>query len=325
MAEVNIENLESNYDHILSLVGQDSYIEWDTFTKSSTGLTKQIDELAKTLSIYRDIQQRRFIINMKKLKGYDIPDLVKTVKAKKLPKEALKSITSRFTLNGDKVELVESADKLKEEATQIFKDYISSNEVLGAKIKETAVLIQERIKESGLYEELPEPKELVSTFKHSFSEDRLEVAKSTIQVEYLPGTVDTLHIKTYAQIVDATLELAKPEYKRLTNEARSKQRKIAMDTKEYVDSLVEYLTNTEVLIVEGQKSIAGKLGITPQKWEESEGMLMERGLAQNLLMIQSSLRTRVKYISFYQESRWFPKRKPLWIRLRKFSASRFPS
>lgn len=36
---------------------------------------------------------------MKKLKGYDIPDLIKTVKSKKLPKEALKSISSKFKLN----------------------------------------------------------------------------------------------------------------------------------------------------------------------------------------------------------------------------------
>lgn len=58
---------------------------------------------------------------------------------------------------------------------------------------------------------------------------------------------------------------------------------------------MEYLTNTEVLVLEGQKAIAGKVGLTPQKLEESENTLMERGLAQNLLMIQSALRTRVKY------------------------------
>lgn len=57
---------------------------------------------------------------------------------------------------------------------------------------------------------------------------------------------------------------------------------------------MEYLTNTEVLVLEGQKAIAGKVGLTPQKLEESENTLMERGLAQNLLMIQSALRTRVK-------------------------------
>jgi len=106
--------------------------------------------------------------------------------------------------------------------------------------------------------------------------------------------VDTIHIKTYAQIVESTLELVKNEYRRLTQESRSKQRKVIGDSKQYIDSLMEYLTNTEVLVLEGQKAIAGKLGLTPQKLEESENTLMERGLAQNLLMIQSALRTRVK-------------------------------
>lgn len=36
---------------------------------------------------------------MKKLKSTDVPDLIKTVKAKKLPKEALRAIAPRFKLN----------------------------------------------------------------------------------------------------------------------------------------------------------------------------------------------------------------------------------
>ena len=86
MTEITIENIESNFDNILKMTGEDSFVEWESFTKSSTGLTKQMEEISKSLSIYREIQQRRFIMNMKKLKGCDIPDLVKTVKAKKLPK-----------------------------------------------------------------------------------------------------------------------------------------------------------------------------------------------------------------------------------------------
>lgn len=43
-------------------------------------------------------------------------------------------------------------------------------------------MIQEKIKDSGLYEEHPEPKELVSTFKHNFAEDRLEIAKAAVQL-----------------------------------------------------------------------------------------------------------------------------------------------
>jgi len=44
-----------------------------------------------------------------------------------------------------------------------------------------------------------------------------------------------------------------------------KQRKLPLDSQDYANSLLEYLTNTEVLIIEGQKAIAGKLGLSPQK------------------------------------------------------------
>lgn len=42
---------------------------------------------------------------MKKLKGLDIPDLLKTVRAKKLPREALKSILGKFTSSSEGVVL----------------------------------------------------------------------------------------------------------------------------------------------------------------------------------------------------------------------------
>jgi len=154
--------------------------------------------------------------------------------------------------------------------------------------------LNDKIKESGLYEEPPQPKELVSTFKHVFAEDKLEAAKKTIQIQYLPGTVDSIHITTYAQIVDNTFEVVKAEYKRLTEEARIKQRKITTDTPKYLEALIEYLTNTEVLILEGQKAIAAKVGLSAQKIEEAEVALMERGLAQNILYMQSGLRSKIK-------------------------------
>ena len=62
-------------------------------------MTKQIDELIRGLTIYKDIQQKRFINTMKKMKTSDIPDLLKTVKAKKLPKEALKLILPKFNFD----------------------------------------------------------------------------------------------------------------------------------------------------------------------------------------------------------------------------------
>lgn len=66
------------------------------------------------------------------------------------------------------------------------------------------------------------------------------------------------------------------------------------DTSKYLEALTEYLTNTEVLIIDGQKALAAKLGLSAQKLEEVEGTLMERGLGQNLLFVQSALRTKVK-------------------------------
>lgn len=62
----------------------------------------------------------------------------------------------------------------------------------------------------------------------------------------------------------------------------------------YVNTIVEYLTNTEVLILEGQRALVKKLGLSQEKVEESEVHMMERGLAQTILLIQSGLRTKVK-------------------------------
>lgn len=265
MTEVKIENIEGNFDAVLELVGQESFVNWEGFTKSSTQLSRQMEDLAKQLTIFRDVQQRRFISTMKQLKGFDVPDLIKTVKSKKLPKEALKAILGRFQLNGEKLELVQPTAALREESKKLYEAYTSINEALSNKLAEAAALLQERITESGLLNEVAAntPKELVSTFKHNFDESQLELASSSIQLEYLPGTVDTIHIKTYAQIVERTQDLIKSEFKRLTQEARIKQRSLFKEPKKYIDSLVEYLTNTEVLIIEGQKAIAKKIGVTP--------------------------------------------------------------
>jgi len=42
---------------------------------------------------------------MKQLKSADVPDLVKTVKSKKLPVQALKAISNRFTLSEGHIQL----------------------------------------------------------------------------------------------------------------------------------------------------------------------------------------------------------------------------
>ena len=67
--------------------------------------------------------------------------------------------------------------------------------------------------------------------------------------------------------MDNTFEVIKSEYKRLTDEARIKQRPLFNDAPKYLEFMIEYLTNTEVLILEGQKAIASKVGISQQKIE----------------------------------------------------------
>jgi hypothetical protein len=116
----------------------------------------------------------------------------------------------------------------------VLEDYISNNSAAIEKTKETVAFLNEKIKFTGLYEEPQLPKELVSTFKHHFEEEKLEKAKNSVHIEYFPGTVKLLHITTYAQIVDTTFEVIKTEYKRLTDEARQKQRPIFGETSKYL-------------------------------------------------------------------------------------------
>lgn len=84
----------------------------------------------------------------------------------------------------------------------------------------------------------------------------------------------------------------------------------------------EYLVNSEALIIEGQTLLAKKLGLPDKKLEESEILMMERGLGQHMLMLQSQLRGKIKYIPHYLDSlspqdRMLPSRWP-----RKSSSSR---
>ncbi len=101
-------------------------------------------------------------------------------------------------------------------------------------------------------------------------------------------------LKTYSQIVDKSFELLKSDYQRITEQARVTQRKLLSEPKKYLDFLNEYLNNTEALILQAQKTIGGKVGLQDNKLEESEVALMERGLAQQILMLQSNLRAKVK-------------------------------
>ena len=101
-------------------------------------------------------------------------------------------------------------------------------------------------------------------------------------------------LKTYSQIVDKSFNLIKEEYQKLTIEARKQQRASSNDYPQYLKIMNEYLNNGEALIIEAQTLLAKKLGLPNKKLEESELVMMERGLGNHMLMIQSQLRAKVK-------------------------------
>lgn len=162
-------------------------------------------------------------------------------------------------------------------------------------MKRQVEFFNEKIKESGFEFEKPvEIKEIKSTVKFELPEDKAQSIAAAVEIQYLPNTHQLIGLKTYSQIVDKSFDLLKSEYQRITEEARVEQRKLLNDPKKYLDFLNEYLNNTEALILEAQKLIGTKVGLKDKKLEESEVALMERGLAQQILMLQSNLRARVK-------------------------------
>ena len=53
MSQVDIATVEKNFDSIIELVGTDAYVNWDQFTKTSSECVKTIDELNRSLAIFR--------------------------------------------------------------------------------------------------------------------------------------------------------------------------------------------------------------------------------------------------------------------------------
>lgn len=56
----------------------------------------------------------------------------------------------------------------------------------------------------------------------------------------------------------------------------------------------EYLLNGEVLVIEGQKLLAKKVGLTGNTLEDSEVLMIQKGFGDHLMMIQSQLRSKIK-------------------------------
>jgi hypothetical protein len=73
---------------------------------------------------------------VKKLKSLDLPDLIGAVKSKKLPKEALRGVLTRFKVGeSEKIELVEPVETLKSNANKELEDYIKKNDAFVDELK----------------------------------------------------------------------------------------------------------------------------------------------------------------------------------------------
>ena len=91
---------------------------------------------------------------MKKMKGADLPDMFKAVKANKLHPKALKSIVSRFRLNGEDIELAEPLETLKQEAQESLSTYVSNNTEIIQHLQSLKTFLNERVTKYDFKQEI---------------------------------------------------------------------------------------------------------------------------------------------------------------------------
>lgn len=131
------------------------------------------------------------------------------------------------------------------------------------------------------------------TFK--FNKEKLNQIVSQINISYIPDTKQLISIKTYQEIVDKSVDLAEEEFIRLTFQNREDRRKVlAQDKKKYIQIMMDHMNEIENLLMKAQEEICLKLGINQKQLEDSEMILIERGLAQHILMMQAAVRQRIK-------------------------------
>jgi hypothetical protein len=133
----------------------------------------------------------------------------------------LRTVLSRFQLDGEKLTLIEPAETLKESAIKEFTEYDTKNELFLTEMRKQIEFFNEKIKESGFEVEKPiELREIKSTVKFELPEDKSQSIAANIEIQYLPNTHQLIGLKTYSQIVDKSFDLLKSEYQRITEEAR---------------------------------------------------------------------------------------------------------
>lgn len=111
------------------------------------------------------------INEVKKLKSLDLPDLIGAVKSKRLPKEALRGVLTRFKAGeNEKIELIEPVETLKTNANKELEEYINRNSIFLEELKKYAATVEQKIVESGYVPEKPAESGIKATVKFNLSE-----------------------------------------------------------------------------------------------------------------------------------------------------------
>ena len=189
-------------------------------------------------------------------------------------------------------------ETLKKEAHESLAAYVQNNEEIVGHFQKLTAFLKERVVKydfaPGTVLAPKAPEEQKYELKNSFEEAELQSIANSITVQYIPETSSLITLKTYSQIVENSVKLAAAKYLELTKEARVKQRASLEKPKEYLEIVSQFLTASETLITDSQLAIAMKLGVPPSKFEETETLLMERGLMNNIMAIQTLGRAQIR-------------------------------
>jgi len=118
------------------------------------------------------------------------------------------------------------------------------------------------------------------------------------------------------QILEYSIDLAEEEYVRVTLTNRADRRKcMHSNQNRYEDLILSYNDEIEKVLNDAQEEILENLNIDKQAFEESVIHLMEKGLYQQIYMLQAAIRQKIK-------EKPSPRRRSLWNKPKKSSDTR---
>ncbi|KRX01514.1 hypothetical protein PPERSA_01417 [Pseudocohnilembus persalinus] len=120
-----------------------------------------------------------------------------------------------------------------------------------------------------------------------------EIVKK-INVKFI-GQTSTLDLETITQVLEQSIDLATQPYIDLTVSNRQKRREVMRsDITKYEGYIMEYNEQVEKVLIAAQEELLEALEIEKEQFEESVLVLMERGLYQQMYMLQAAIRQKIK-------------------------------